>query len=412
MVAEEANNAGKSAGTLPNNTQDDMHPAALAVRGAIKLSRTSRTVNSISCSLLLAVLAACATTSGRVPREGVNDVPEYLGNAQRVRDGSETVGTNPTVIWRQDAGRGSTGAVAMGERLTLVTSLDRFVTALDTRDGTKHWRFHGPNPYGTGPLVQEGRVYVATEGSPGVVTAINLYTGRKRWQANVGDVSTPLTLRKGTLYVGVQQGTLYALRADNGKHRWVHPRVPSRSGPTVVGGHVALVTTTDSLIVLDATTGASQSRSAIGAGTIAPLTAVNDTTVVMASPGGELVAMAIPSGRVLWRLSTRTPVLGASVFARDTIFAVTNDCVLWRVAVTGVAADSGLSMGCQTLTAPTVVRDGVLIATTDGRVVYFSTATGKEVWSRVIGGELRHPPMVLNGQMIIAPLRGKVVSLR
>jgi len=399
-------------GRAPNITQDDMLPAALALRGAVKLPRMTRTVKSFALALAMTTLLSCATTSGRVPREGVNDIPEYLGNARRVRNASETVGSNPTVVWRQEAGRGSLGAVAMGERLTLVTTLDRWVAALDTRTGKRYWRFRGINPFGTGPLVHEGRVFVATEGNPGLVTAINLFTGRKRWQTRVGDVSSVLAFSNATVYVGSQDGTLYALRADNGKQRWVHARVPSRSGPIVVGGKVALVTVTDSLIVLDATTGVSNSRTAVGAGTIAPLAALDDSTVVMASPGGEIIALAIPSGRVRWRHSTTTGVLGAPVVARDTVFAVTNDCVLWRIPAGGVSAEPGLPMGCQTAAAPAVVRDGVLIATVDGQLLYYSTAERKVVWTRKIGGELRHPPMVLNGQMIIAPLSGKVVSLR
>ena len=411
-VTEVADGHRQVGGRAPNITQDDMLPAALAMRGAVKLPRTTRTVKSFALALAIASLSACVPTAGRVPREGHNDVPEYLGNGRRVRNAAETVGDNPTIVWRQEAGRGSIGAVAMGERLTLVTTLDRWVTALDTRNGKRYWRFRGVNPFGTGPLVHEGRVFVATEGTPGMVTAINLFSGRKRWETRVGDVSSVLAYSNGTVYAGSQDGTLYALRADNGKRRWVQARVASRSGPIVVSGKLALVTVTDSLIVLEATTGVSNSRTAVGAGTIAPLAALDDSTVVMSSPGGEIIALAIPSGRVRWRHSTSSGVLGAPVVARDTVFAVTNDCVLWRIPAGGGPAEPGMPMGCQTAAAPAVVRDGVLIATVDGRLLYFNTAERRVVWTREIGGELRHPPMVLNGQMIIAPLRGKVVSLR
>jgi eukaryotic-like serine/threonine-protein kinase len=389
-----------------------MLPAALAMRGAVKLNRTTHTVNSLALLGVLALTAACATTSGRVPREGNNDVPEYLGSAKRTRNPNETIAPNPTVVWRTDAGRGSIGAVAMGERLTLVTTLDRFVTALDTRDGKLHWRYRGVNPFGTGPIVHGSSVFAATEGNPGALVAINIFTGRRRWQARVGDVTAPLAYHNGTVYVVAQEGILHALRSDNGKRRWVHAGVPSRSGAIVVGNYVALVTVTDSLIVLDAATGISRSRTSLGVGTVAPLAALNDSTVVMSSPGAEVIALGLPSGSIRWRQPTQSGVFGAPVVARDSVFVVTRDCRVWRIPGDGTPATGSEPLGCNTVAAPALVRDGVLVATVEGRLVYYNTAEGRVGWTRDIGEELRHPPMILNGQMIVAPLNGKVVSFR
>jgi outer membrane protein assembly factor BamB len=366
----------------------------------------------IVATLAFGILASCTTTSGRVPREGNNDVLEYLGSPHRTRNPAEIADTNPTVVWRQDGGRGSLGAVAMGERLTVITSLDRFVTAFSTRDGTRLWRYRGVNPYGAGAVVSEGRVFVATEGEPGVVTAINLYNGRRKWQTRVGDVAAPLVFREGTIYATTQNGVITALRADNGKMKWSRNGLPTRSGPLLLAGKVVVVTLTDSLFVLDAVTGAVASKTAIGASTIAPLAAIDDSTAVMTSPSGQIVAFAVPSGQVRWRQATQAPVLGAPVVARDSVFAVTSDGVLWIIPARTATGARSMPMACQSVAAPAIVRDGVVIATVDGKLIYFNTTSGRTVWTRNVGGELRHPPMILNGQMIVIPVTGKVVSYR
>ena len=366
---------------------------------------------SFARALLLIALAGCVTTLGRVPREGNNDVPEYLGNSNRTRNPSEVADRDPEVVWKTDAGRGSVGAVAMGERLTVLTSLDRFVTALNTRDGKQLWRYRGINPYGTGAIISDGRVFVATEGDLGVVTAINLFTGRKKWQTKVGDVGSPISYREGRVYVASQTGAVMALRGDNGKVVWKRNGMPTRSGPLVAGNRVVLVTLTDTLLVLDAATGTNLSKTFIETSSLAPLATIDDSTVVMSSPNGAVIAFAIPSGRARWRQSTGTPVNGSPVVARDSVFAVTTDGVLWIIPSHGGDARS-VRTNLQTVSPPAIVSDGVLIATVDGKLVYINSANGSAVWTRDVGSELRHPPMILNGQMIVMPLSGKVVSYR
>lgn len=389
----------------------DIERLLVAKKGAEKLTRTVAPVKLITGALMLAVLVACPVTSGRVPREGNNEVREYLGSPNRSRNPAEVADPDPEVVWKQDAGRGSLGAVAMGERLTVTTSLDRFVTVLNTRDGTPLWRYRGVNPYGTGAVVADGRVFVATEGDPGMLTAINLYNGRRKWQTNVGDVAAPLVWRNNTVYAATQTGAVVAVRADNGKTVWTRTGFPTRSGPLLLGNSVVLSTLTDSLVVLNAATGANVSKTFLGTSTVSPLAAIDDSTAVLTSPGGSVIAVAIPSGTRRWEQKTATPVLGSPVVARDSVFALTSDGVLWMIPVRGGEARS-LPTGLQTVCAPAIVQDGVVIATVNGKLVYFSTVTGKAVWTRDVGSELRHPPMILNGQMIVMPINGKVWSYR
>ena len=379
---------------------------------AEKLTRTAAAVKLITVVLVLGASASCVSTSGRVPREGNNDVPEYLGSANRTRNPSEVADPDPEVIWKREAGRGSLGAVAMGERLTVLTSLDRFVTALNTRDGKQLWRFRGINPYGTGAVIADGRVFVATEGDLGVVTAINLYTGKKRWQTRVGDVGAPLAYHNERVYVATQNGAVMSLRAENGKVVWTRTGMPTRSGPLVLDNRIVLVTLTDTLHVLDATTGATQSKTAIETSSLSPLAAIDDSTAVMASPSGAVIAFGVPSGHVRWRQPTRTPVIGSPVVARDSVFAITSDGVLWIIPARGGEGARSVATNLQSVSAPAIVSDGVVIATVDGKLVYLNTASGKTVWTRDVGSELRHPPMILKGQMIVMPLNGKVVSFR
>jgi outer membrane protein assembly factor BamB len=324
----------------------------------------------------------------------------------------ERVDSAPASVWRAAAGRGTVGAPAVGDRVTVVATVDRWVYALDTRTGQLFWRYRGEGPYGAGPVMAAGRVFAATEGREGKLTAIALASGRRRWQANVGDVAAPLALGDSTVHGATQQGVAFAFRADNGRRLWTRTVGPTRSGPLLLARAVVYATLTDSLVVLDAATGAALGRGSLPVSSAAPLARLDDSTAVLASPSGRVLAVAVPSGRVRWEVSTREPVYGSPVVMGDTVYALTNRCTLWVIPVTAPTSAASTSLGCVSEAAPAIVQGGVLVATVRGEVIYYSRDNGRKVWTRSVRGELRHPPAVRNGQIVVAPILGPVVSFR
>jgi len=366
--------------------------------------------------------SACAVTFRDVPREGRNEVPTYLGDESRATTALEVVDSAPEQIWRANAGRGTLGLPAVGERVTAIATVDRWVYAIDTRTGRLFWRWRADGPHGTGPVMGDGRVFAATEGGEGKLTAINLFSGKKRWQARIGDIAAPLTLADGTLYGTSMSGFAFAYRAENGRRLWTRVVGPSRSGVLVLGTHALVVSVTDTAFVLNRETGSVTARAGLPLTTVAPLARIDDSTAAVGSPSGEVFAVRVPSGDVAWRVRTGDPVFGSPVVVGDTVYALSNRCTLWVIpAANPAAADSvpiaqadSAASRCVTVAAPAVVRDGVLVATVGGEVLFYSRKTGKREWTLRARprGELRHPPVVRNGQIIVAPIVGEVVSFR
>lgn len=406
-------------------------------------SRGARAIaTSVAISLAVVGAAACRRTTPLIApevaaRESVHD---YLGAPSRSTGENQTVSDAPRAAWSTRAGKGPLGAPAVGDRVIALATVDRWLYLLDARTGAPLWRYHGDAPFSSGPLIAESQLYAAEEGTRGNVVAVSLTTGRRRWRATGGDVTSPLALADGVLYGVTQQGGFaFALDAATGHARWRRAVGPSRSGAIVVGGRVALTTLTDSLVVLDAATGRVERRTSLPLPVAAPLARVDDSTVVAASPEGALLALSLVSGRVLWRVPTGDPILGAPVVAGDTVYALTNGCILWSVpstpAASAAASARADSLGartlptsvaatpraphtidnpsrCTTVAAPALVRGGVLVATVGGELLYYDRAAHRTVWARQLRGELRHPPIVRNAQIVVAPLLGDVVGLR
>ncbi|HUF27150.1 MAG TPA: PQQ-binding-like beta-propeller repeat protein [Gemmatimonadaceae bacterium] len=319
---------------------------------------------------------------------------------------------DPELVWRSADIRGTVGAPAVGERVTVVATVDRWVYALDTRTGQLFWRYRIRGTLGTGPLIAGGLVIVGTQGRDGQLAAIDLYTGKRRWNDRIGDIASPLAIHGNVVYGATQNGLVFAYSIEDGHRRWVTGGAPTRSGPLLVGRHLAVATLRDTLVVLEASTGLRVVRAPLPATAVAPLALLDDSTLVLSSPSGAVMAIEIPTGRVRWQVDTEAPVYGAPVVARDTVFALTNEGVLWAIPVNDPDGLVKASIGGVSVSAPVVLRHGVLVATVDGHVIYFDRVTGRRVWMRRAGGELRHPPIVAQGQIVVAPILGEVLSFR
>ena len=347
-----------------------------------------------------------------VPRAGINEVREYLGTPTRTPSQLEHLDSVPQLAWAAPTGRGVTGAAAVGERVTIITSVDRWVYALDTRSGELFWRYRGQDAFGVGAAMGGGAVYVATETGEGFITAIDLVSGKRRWQMRVGLVSAPMVLRDSTLYALNNAGLLLALDTRTGATRWSRVAGSSRAGPLVTTSFIAVPSLSDSLFVFAVEGGRPLTRAALPRGVTAPLAMINDSLAAAASPAGGVFAVRLPQGSVAWTVDTGDPVPGAPSVHGDTVFAITNACGLWQVPTAAPGSAAALRLPCRTRTGATILRDGVLVATVAGDLLFHERSGTARQWKVSVGGDLRHPPIVHHGQIVIAPVLGDVVSFR
>jgi outer membrane protein assembly factor BamB len=319
----------------------------------------------------------------------------------------------PELDWEAALGRGTQGALVVGSGVAVVTTVDRWLYTFDPRNGSVFWRIRGETPFGTGPLIADGRIYAASEGRDGEVSAHELRRGKRLWRRRMGDVAAPMALGDSLLFATTQaSGYAFALKRADGSIAWRERTGGSLSGPLIMGEYIALVSLTDSLFVLRSASGEIVTRAGLGTSTAAPLSLANDSTAVMTTPDGSVIAVTIPSGRIAWRQDTQQPIFGSPVVARDTVFALTSSCTLWMIPNARPGAATSMRLGCNSVAPPLITRDGVLVATIGGDIVMFDRSTGARQWERRVGSELRQAPVLVDGRVLVAPTLGPVVSYR
>ena len=217
------------------------------------------------------------------------------------------------------------------------------------------------------PIVAEGKVF--TLDSENRVRAFDAAKGERQWDVDLTEdvedddaLSGGLAYANGRVIVTTGFGQVIALQAATGKVMWRRKiNVPIHAPPAAAGGRVFVITVENALYALDETDGRDLwpphraiSETARLLGSAAP--AVSGEVVVAPFTSGDLVALRVDNGRVLWSNS-----LGSTRRTDE---------------VTSIAQIRGL---------PLIDRGRVFAASQGGLIVAIDLRTGQRMWDRDIG---------------------------
>lgn len=206
--------------------------------------------------------------------------------------------------------------------------------------------------------------------------------GDTDWEYDTGAaVHAAPTIVGSFVYVGNDDGTVYALNASNAYERWAFDtggRV--RSAPLVVDGLVFIGSSDNSLYVIDAETGEEVWTFETGGAVVSSPVVVNKIAYV-GSRDGRLYAINAETGRQSWAYETGGQIDGSPVVVGGTVFIGSADNTLYALdADTGEEVWTFETNG-EIQTSPTVADELVYVSSEDSNVYAVGIDSGKEQWS-------------------------------
>ncbi|HML10126.1 MAG TPA: PQQ-binding-like beta-propeller repeat protein [Stellaceae bacterium] len=250
------------------------------------------------------------------------------------------------------------------------------------------------------PVVAQGRIFAMDGGVQ--VSALDVASGKRIWQVDL----TPPD-QKGNafgggpcfandrLYVSTGYAEVAALDPNDGKIIWrKNVETPVHTAPTVVGHRIFLVTVDNQLIALSADDGSRQwSHTGIPEvgtllGSASP--AVEGDIVVVAYTSGELYALRVENGRVLWSenlASARSPnavsamadIHGRPVIDRGRVFAVSHSGRMMAIELR--TGNHVWEQAVGSSHEPWCVGDFVFLITNDQEIACLTRDEGKIRWT-------------------------------
>ena len=382
-----------------------------------------------------------------VPAAVANDSWTQPGGNAAKSMGHVELGASLTRAWTASiegssatARLNSAPVVAAGRVYTI--DVTATVRAFDAKTGATAWssritkdREKTAVAFGGGVAFGEGRVY-ATSGY-GIAAAFDAASGAQVWRVDLG---TPLrgapAVDGGRVYVLTQDNQLYALGAADGKTQWDSTGTVEQAGllsagspavaqdTAVVGfssGELNALRVENGRVVWQDALARTGRSTALAALTDIDASPVIDRGRVFAiGHGGRMAALELATGQRVWERNlagTSTPWV-----AGDFIFAVTIEGELVAVTrgegkvkwVTQLPRwrDEEDKKGAIRWAGPVLAGDRLLLTGTNGELIAVSPITGEVLGRTEVGGVIYQPPVVAGGMLYVLNDEGRLTAFR
>jgi outer membrane protein assembly factor BamB len=360
-----------------------------------------------------AILLACTPVLKPGPARQESAWLAYLGNPRHDAGARETLNPDPRPLWHVAMGRGVRGSPALGETVMAVGTADRNIVLVDRASGDVFWRTHVDGTVRAGPLLDEDRLYAATEAAPtGRVYAIRLRDGHSIWDTRVGSVVAPLAFDGDALYAGTEEGIVVRLEPERGQIQWRQPLSGAvRAAPIATAYGLVVATTSDTLFLLDRESGTVRSRLPLP-GAVLSTPASDGKRLYVATANGRVLAIDINPWTVRWDRQVGDAVYGAPALDGDTLFVLSRDGQLWKIPTETPDAATSHRLGIIATAGPTPLASGVLVGSVTGEVLLIDRGSGEIRWRAQVAGPIEEPPLVRDRQVVVVAGRGNIHTYR
>jgi len=259
------------------------------------------------------------------------------------------------------------------------------------RASSHEWTSYGKDPQNTGFVDRAGPTQNISQG----------------WQFRAeSSIVAPACTGEGNIYVGSQNGTVYAVNGGRGTQRWEYGGVGEiRSAPAYYDGTV-YINAGGSTYALNADEKGLEWQHSEGLGPASSPNIDETTEAVYLAKSRSVFALDANDGSVIWSFDIGRNSMSAPALDQDNnmLFVAGGEdgTVYGRDLIDGNGAWS-VTTGSP-ITGGVTYKDGRVYATdTDGNVYAFDSGSGNQVWSKEIrnGGFDGVSPTVANGRVYV-----------
>jgi len=262
--------------------------------------------------------------------------------------------------------------------------------------------------------VVNGTVFIGSE--DGYVYALNATTGKlMKNSTKIGaNVSSP-AVAYGRVFIGSYNGSVYALDETTLEITWNYPTNGSVvSSPAVAGGKVFVGSLDYNVYALNTTTENRTERKIWSNTTYGPVhssPAVSGGGVYVGSDSGYVFKFNITNGNEIWRFLTADPVRSSPAVVDGRVFVGVNDGRVYVLnATTGKYLWHFETVGA-VVSSPAVAYGVVFVGSNDTRVYALNATDGRQIWTFTTGGPVISSPAVARDKVFVGSSDNMIYAL-
>lgn len=291
------------------------------------------------------------------------------------------------------------------------------------------------------PVLDGETVYAMDAG--GRISALEIARGNRRWQrdtrpenARGGALGGAIALHDGTLYAATGMAEVMALDPASGEIRWRAPMPsPARGGIAVAGGRIIVPNVENNVVAFSTTDGARAWNfrgipvPALMLGQPSP--AVEGDLAVVGLASGEVVALRVGDGRLVWTESLGMVRGGApslADFSAITALPVIDRGRVHLLGMGGMSASLDLRSGRRVWerevggpVTPAAAGDWVWMLSREAELLCLGREDGRIRWITTLpafGDPDRRrdpiiygPPVIAGGRLLLTSSRGEAIEV-
>lgn len=300
-----------------------------------------------------------------------DDWPIFRGNSSQTGVADTTLPNVLSVRWTFNTGNTIEGSPVISQQTVFFGTSNGLLLALDLSSGKKKWEYKTAGILAT-PSVRDGAVYVGDV--KGDFHCVDIATGKGRWKLPTGGViCSPANFAQDKILFGSYDTHLYCVSKD-GKLLWKCKTKEKLHGAPAVASDQILIAGCDQVLhVVDLATGKDAQPMSLE-GHVAASVALRNDHLYVGSMSNQFLAVDWKKGAILWRFEAKK---GAQPFFASA--AVTDDLV-----ITGGR---------------------------DKQVRALNRKSGKEIWSFATKGRVDSSPVVAGQRVVVGSLDGHLYVL-
>ena len=290
------------------------------------------------------------------------------------------------------------------------------VSTTSPLSGNELWNYPTAGRVRSSPAVVDGVVFVGSD--DGKLYALDYIEGVELWSYPTGGsvFSSPAVV-DGVVFVGSGNGRVYALDSGDGMPRWSYPTGGSvHSSPAVADDMVFVGSDDGKLYALDYTEGVELWSHQIG-GRVRSSPAVTENRVIVCSSDGIVFGFNLDRTKTLmWSYSVEPDPWGGGLYeyfspavVEDKVFIASNGLFYCLDSVTGDLLWS-LTMEGSAFSSPAVADDMVFVGSDDGKLYALDYTEGVELWSSSTEGPILSSPALAHGMAFVGSDDRKVYA--
>ena len=285
-----------------------------------------------------------------------------------------------------------------------------YSTSTTPNTNQTHWIYPTGGVVESSPAVFGGMVFVGS--NDGMVYALNASTGAKMWSYATGNhVTSSPAVAYNKVYVGGWNQRIYALNALTGSQIWNYSTGTFVfSSPTVANGRVYIGSLNWGVYALNASTGIKLWNYTTG-GAVTSSPAVSGSLVFVGSDDNKTYALNALTGARVWSYQTGGYVESSPAVSGGLVFVGSYDGKVYALNVSTGAKVWTCATGGVVNSSPAVSGSLVFVGSYDGKIYALNAATGAKVWNYTTGNSITSSPAVSGGLVFIGSYDGKTYAL-